>query len=46
MRVNNHISVIIPALDEERSIAAVLDALPPWVDHIIVVDNGSSDNTG
>lgn len=45
MRNGSHISVIIPALDEELSIAAVLNALPPWLDHIIVVDNGSRDNT-
>jgi len=46
MRDGKHISVIIPALDEETSIGAVLGALPSWVDHTIVVDNGSTDNTG
>jgi glycosyltransferase involved in cell wall biosynthesis len=41
------ISVIIPALDEETSIANVINDLPKdIVDEIIVVDNGSSDNTG
>jgi len=39
------ISVIIPALDEEQAIAGVLRSLPPWVDDVIVVDNGSTDAT-
>lgn len=40
------VSVIIPALNEEKSIARVINDLPKYiVDEIIVVDNGSSDNT-
>ncbi len=39
------ITVIIPCLDEERGIARVLEALPPLVDEVIVVDNGSCDRT-
>ena len=39
------ITVIIPCLDEERGIARVLEALPPLVDEVIVVDNGSNDRT-
>jgi glycosyltransferase involved in cell wall biosynthesis len=39
------IRVIIPVLDEEKSIGAVLDAIPPGVAEVIVVDNGSSDGT-
>jgi len=39
------ISVIIPAYNEEQSIAKVLEAIPSWVDEIIVVDNGSTDKT-
>ena len=39
-------TAVIPALNEERSIGAVLDAIPRHlVDEIIVVDGGSSDNT-
>ncbi|MBE3073401.1 MAG: glycosyltransferase, partial [Actinobacteria bacterium] len=39
-------TAVIPALDEERSIGAVLDAIPKHlVDEIIVVDGGSRDNT-
>ena len=45
MRHDKFISLIIPALNKEASIAAVLDAVPPWVDEKIVVDNGSTDNT-
>ena len=40
------ITVIIPALNEEQSIPMVINDLPKdIVDEIIVVDNGSSDNT-
>ncbi len=40
------LAVIIPALNEERSIAAVLDALPQDLSpDVIVVDNGSTDRT-
>lgn len=42
----NRVSVIIPALDEAESIVAVLAAIPPGVaDEVIVVDNGSTDDT-
>lgn len=40
------ISVIIPALNEEETIAAVVRAIPAQlVDEVIVVDNGSTDRT-
>jgi glycosyltransferase involved in cell wall biosynthesis len=40
------ISVIIPALNEEETIAAVVRAIPAHlVDEVIVVDNGSTDGT-
>ena len=46
MYKEKRISVIIPALNEETSIASVIDDLPKdIVDEIIVVDNGSSDRT-
>ena len=45
MRDGQHIAVIIPALDEEASVGAVLDAIPAWDDERILVDNGCSDNT-
>ena len=40
------VAVIIPALDEERSIARVIAAIPKELDaDVIVVDNGSTDRT-
>lgn len=40
------IRVVIPALDEERSLPKVLEAIPKdWVREIVVVDNGSRDRT-
>ncbi len=41
-----HVTVIIPARNEEDSIGKVLKAIPPAeVDHVIVCDNGSQDRT-
>ncbi|MGH9948446.1 MAG: glycosyltransferase family 2 protein [Pyrinomonadaceae bacterium] len=41
-----HVSLIIPALNEEKSIGSVLNAIPrELVSEIIVVDNGSTDRT-
>lgn len=45
MRGAHHITVIIPALNEADSIGHVLDAIPQWVDRVIVADNGSDDDT-
>jgi len=43
---NKRISVLIPAFNEEKSIAQVIDELPPGlVDEVVVVDNGSTDAT-
>ncbi len=39
------IVVVIPALDEEEGVAAVVREVPPLVDEVIVVDNGSRDRT-
>ena len=39
------ISVIIPALNEESSIAAVLRSIPETASEVIVVDNNSNDST-
>lgn len=40
-----HITAIIPAYNEELSIGSVLISTSKYVDHIIVVDDGSTDNT-
>jgi glycosyltransferase involved in cell wall biosynthesis len=40
------ISVVIPTLNEEQAIGEVVNAVPAdWVHEIIVVDNGSTDDT-
>lgn len=39
------ISVVIPAFDEAQHIAAVIRDLPDWVDHVLVVDDASTDGT-
>lgn len=39
------IAVVIPAYEAERTIADVLRGLPPIVDLIVVVDDGSPDDT-
>ena len=40
-----HITVIIPALNEQASISKVIEEIPDYVDQIIVVDNDSQDAT-
>ena len=41
-----HVSVIIPALDEEEPIGDVVRAVPAGIaDEVLVVDNGSTDRT-
>ncbi len=40
------ITAIIPALNEEISIGSVVIRTKKYVDHVIVVDDGSIDNTG
>ncbi len=42
---DKRITVIIPCLDEEEGIAQVLSRIPPLVDEVVVVDNGSTDRT-
>jgi len=44
--LNNHtIAVVLPALNEEALIGQVIDAIPDFIDHVIVVDDGSTDKT-
>jgi glycosyltransferase involved in cell wall biosynthesis len=40
-----HLTVIIPCLNEEQGIERVLSSMPSFVDEVIVVDNGSTDQT-
>lgn len=39
------VAVVIPAVDEEQAIPLVLAEIPPMVDDVVVVDNGSRDRT-
>ncbi len=39
------VTVVIPALNEERAIGKVLSSIPDRVDDVVVVDNGSTDET-
>lgn len=45
MYKNQKICVIIPAYNEEKNIKSVICSIPDFVDNIIVVNDGSSDNT-
>src|SRR3954467_6794737 len=45
MYKNRRITIVIPCLNEEVGIATVLREVPPFVDEVIVVDNGSTDRT-
>ena len=42
---DHQIAVVIPVINEAESIGKVLDAVPDWVDDIVVADNGSTDGT-
>ncbi len=45
MRHNHKVGVVIPALNEAGAIGKVLEAIPTWVDQVVVADNGSEDET-
>ena len=45
MYKGHRIGVVIPAYDEERLITKTLETLPDFVDHVIVIDDGSKDAT-
>ena len=45
MTTNQHIKVIIPAYNEEDSIANVIKDIPKFVKEVIVISNNSTDNT-
>lgn len=45
MYKNQRVTVVIPCLNEEEGVRKVLEAIPSFVDEVIVVDNGSTDRT-
>jgi glycosyltransferase involved in cell wall biosynthesis len=42
---NKTIAVVIPAYNEEKQITEVINGLPDYIDRIVVVNDGSSDQT-
>jgi dolichol-phosphate mannosyltransferase len=46
MYENLRIAIVIPAYREAERITDVIRGLPEWVDHIVVVDDASPDDTG
>jgi glycosyltransferase involved in cell wall biosynthesis len=38
-------AVVMPAFNVEAHLAAAIDSVPPFVDHLVVVDDGSTDGT-
>jgi glycosyltransferase involved in cell wall biosynthesis len=45
MRCGKTVAVVVPAYDEEARVGRVVRNIPVWVDRIIVVDDGSHDDT-
>jgi glycosyltransferase involved in cell wall biosynthesis len=43
---NKSICIVIPAYNEEKQITGVIGRLPDWIDHIVVVNDASADQTG
>lgn len=39
------VAAVVPAYNEERMIATVIETMPEWVDHIVIVDDCSPDDT-
>src|SRR5215467_15785594 len=39
------ISVVIPALNEEKNLPIFLSRIPPWIREVVLVDGNSTDNT-
>lgn len=45
MKAEHKVIVLIPALNEEEKIGEVIQAIPEFVDQVVVVNDGSTDNT-
>jgi len=46
MKHKLNVALGVPAFDEERTIAKVVVRARPFVDSVLVVDDGSQDDTG
>lgn len=46
MLEGSRVVVIVPAFHEEKRVGRVIETMPAFVDHIVVVDDGSADRTG
>lgn len=46
MLAGARVAVVVPAYDEARLIERTLRSVPDYVDHVVVVDDGSGDGTG
>ena len=42
---NWNVGVVIPARNEEKHIAEVIENIPEWIDRVVVIDDGSTDGT-
>lgn len=45
MWMGEKVAVVVPAYDEARLIGRTLGSIPAFVDHVVVVDDGSRDST-
>ncbi len=45
MRGDWRVAVVMPAYNEEEQIEATICSVPKWVDLLVVIDDGSQDNT-
>jgi glycosyltransferase involved in cell wall biosynthesis len=43
---DHRIAILVPCYDVSSRLAAVVRTIPAWVDHIVLVDDGSRDAFG